>query len=263
MHTDVHIEQARQVLDGIMDDAARAAADLAEVAAGILHPQPAVGGGTTLSTEQRQALQAGIRDCLDATPCCNGAGFASHAQSGDAPGYWTLEWWFKDGQSIHRSQLERSQETRQRLDFRNFDWFDQPARHHQPFIEGPYVDYVCNADYTITAAHPVMLGETFAGVAAVDVLVSTLERLLLPVLGALGQPALVVNPVGRVVLSTTPRIHTGALWRAAHASDTDTDTDTTAHALLLVFPPVGAGPTTQPPAQPSSDSNQYHQGLHS
>lgn len=253
MDTDVHSEHARHVLEGIIDDAARAAASLAKIASVILHPLPGTAGGATLSVEQRQALQAGIRDCLDATPCCNGAGFASHAQSGNEPDYWTLEWWFKDGQSIHPSRLEHNQETRRRLDFRTFDWFDQPARRRQPYIEGPYVDYVCNGDYTITAAHPVLIEDAFAGVAAVDVLVSTLERLMQPVLGALGRPALVVNAVGRVAVSTTPRIHTGALWPDNLTADTDT------HALRLVFPHGGE----QRPTHLSSIPDCHQQGPHS
>ncbi|CDL81889.1 cache domain-containing protein [Xenorhabdus szentirmaii] len=250
MHTDVFIEQVKDTLEGIMDNAARSAAGLAEFVVNILHQQPRTSVGT-LTVEQRQALQNGIRDCLNATPFCNGAGFASHAQSGDEPGYWTLEWWFKDGHHIHPLQLERSQETCQRLDFRTFDWFDQPACRHRPYIEGPYVDYVCNGDYTITASHPVMIGKMFVGVAAVDVLVSTLERQLQPVLSALGRPALIVNSQGRVVISTTPRIHTGALW-------SDMDTVVAAHALRLVFPQ-----TVSRQIHSSSIPYYHHQGSHS
>lgn len=281
MYPDVLIRRAREVLEGIVDDAAHAAAGLADTTARILHPltgAPADGTPAldtdahapagerrapspvqttqpTLGAGQRQALQHAIRHCLDHTPNCNGAGFASHVPSREGPGYWTLEWWFKDGQSIHPSQLEHNQETRQRLDFRTFGWFEQPARHHRPCVEGPYVDYICNGDYTITAAHPVMVDGHFAGVAAVDVLVSTLERLLLPVLVALRTPSLVVNRAGRVVISTTPRVRTGALWPAARTPGVAT------HALRLIFPHTVPGQDDPGPGRFSPLSNHPHQEL--
>lgn len=280
MYPDVLIRRAREVLEGIVDDAAHAAAGLADTTARILHPLTAASAGTApgagtgpcagaprndaqalpvappaLGSGQRQALQHAIRHCLDHTPNCNGAGFASHVPSREGPGYWTLEWWFKDGQSIHPSQLEHNQEIRQRLDFRTFGWFEQPARHHQPCVEGPYVDYICNGDYTITAAHPVMVDGHFTGVAAVDVLVSTLERLLLPVLVALRTPALVVNRAGRVVISTTPRVRTGALWPAARATDVAT------HALRLIFPHAAPGQDDPRSVRLSPLSNHHHQEL--
>ncbi|MEX0447659.1 hypothetical protein ABLA85_16390, partial [Xenorhabdus sp. SGI246] len=78
----------------------------------------------------------------------------------------------------------------------------------------PYVDYVCNGAYTITIAHPVLIDEEFVGVAAVDMLVSTLDRLLLPVLSAIGKPALIINDDARVVTSTVPEVRSGSLLKS-------------------------------------------------
>ena len=50
----------------------------------------------------------------------------------------------------------------------------------EPQAVGPYVDHFCTGDYTITMSVPVLLGGRFVGVAAADVLVSSLERRIVP-----------------------------------------------------------------------------------
>lgn len=215
MNEDAHIDRANGILECVLNDAQHTASALAEAAAQILSGQtPAPDSGLRLSTEQRLALQTHIQVALRLNPWCNGAGFASYAAStGPDDGYWTLEWWRQEGLSLQQAQLERNQETRRRLDFRAFAWFDLPARRLIPTVDGPYVDYICNGAYTITAAHPVVVRDAFAGVAAVDVLVSTLDRMLLPALRKIGTPALVLNADSRVVTSTARGIRPGSLWR--------------------------------------------------
>lgn len=215
MNEDACIDRASGLLECVVTDARHTAGALADAAAQILAGNPVLSdSGVRLSNEHRRALQTHIQIALQLNPWCNGAGFASYAgPSGADDAYWTLEWWLQEGRSMQRAQLERNQETRRRLDFRAFAWFDQPARRHRPVVEGPYVDYICNGAYTITAAHPVLVRDEFAGVAAVDVLVSTLDRMLLPALREIGKPALVINADSRVVTSTARGIRPGSLWR--------------------------------------------------
>ncbi|MCW3154529.1 cache domain-containing protein [Achromobacter spanius] len=215
MNEDAHIDRANGILECVLNDAQNTAGALAEAAAQILSGQtPTPGSGLRLSGEHRRALQTHIQVALQLNPWCNGAGFASYAApAGLDDGYWTLEWWQQEGPSMQQAQLDRNQETRRRLDFRAFAWFDQPARCLRPVVEGPYVDYICNGAYTITAAHPVLVQGACAGVTAVDVLVATLDRMLLPALHPIGKPALVLNADSRVVMSTAHRIRPGSLWR--------------------------------------------------
>lgn len=215
MDEDTRIDHATDILDRVLTDAQRTAESLAEATGLILWDQrPASDTGILLSGDHRSALQSHIQQALQDNIWCNGAGFASYAAPvGAGDGYWTLEWWLQEGRSMQRAQLERNQDTRRRLDFRAFTWFDLPARQCEPVVDGPYVDYICNGAYTITAAHPVLIGGAFAGVAAVDVLVSTLDRLLLPALRAIGRPALVINQDARVVTSTARGVRTGSLWK--------------------------------------------------
>ncbi|WMD19996.1 cache domain-containing protein [Achromobacter seleniivolatilans] len=236
MDEGTRIDHATDILDRVLTDARCAAESLAEAASLILWDQrPESGTGILLSGDHRSALQSHIQDALRNNTWCNGAGFASYAApAGSGDGYWTLEWWRQEGRSMQRAQLERNQETRQRLDFRAFTWFDLPARQCEPVVDGPYVDYICNGAYTITAAHPVLIGGAFAGVTAVDVLVSTLDRLLLPALRAIGRPALVINQDTRVVTSTARGIRPGSLWKP-HASDIQGSSPT--GLRLVVLPP--------------------------
>ncbi|WP_237388236.1 cache domain-containing protein [Xenorhabdus sp. Sc-CR9] len=218
MYNDIHVERARSILDDILIAAKQATAALADKTARILLDLPLYHTeGVRLAQEQRGALQTHIHDVLRNNTWCNGAGFASYSvtqAAGEEDGYWTLEWWRQEGNNIQHAQLERNQEQRRRLDFRFFEWFRQPASRHLPVIDGPYVDYVCNGAYTITIAHPVLIGEEFAGVAAVDMLVSTLDNLLLPALSAIGKPALIINNDARVVTSTVPGVRSGSLLKS-------------------------------------------------
>ncbi|WFQ80599.1 cache domain-containing protein [Xenorhabdus sp. SF857] len=226
MYNDIYVEQARDILDDILIAAQRATTTLADKTARILLELPLYRTkGVRLEQEQRDALQKHIQDVLRRNHVwCNGAGFASYAiqKTGrEDNGYWTLEWWRQEGNTIQYAPLEHNQEQRRRLDFRLFEWFRQPASRHLPIIDGPYVDYICNGAYTITIAHPVLIGEEFAGVAAVDILVSTLDRLLLPVLGAIGKPALIINGDARVVTSTVPGVRSGSLLKSLDVNRSD------------------------------------------
>jgi hypothetical protein len=66
------------------------------------------------------------------------------------------------------------------------------------------VDYACTNEYAVTLALPVTAGATFAGVAAADVLVSSLEERVLPWLCELSASAVLITGNGRVVASASP-----------------------------------------------------------
>ena len=214
MYSDTPVEKAKAMLHDIMHAACDAAAALAEQTQCILS-QSAIASqeGIQLNAEHRLQLQAPIHAVLREHPWCNGAGFASYSNENAGDEVWSLEWWYQEAGAMEHAQLDRNQEIRKRLDFRVFDWFGQPASDHRAYVDGPYVDYVCNGDYTITTAHPVLLDGVFVGVAAVDMLVSTLDRLLAPLLAAITNPVVVVNADRRVVLSTAPGVRVGTLLR--------------------------------------------------
>ena len=73
---------------------------------------------------------------------------------------------------------------------------------------GPFVDYLCSNEITLTASIPVMIDGEFSGVLCADVLVASLEDLLLPLLQPLDGAA-IVNSSGRVVVSAHHSYETG------------------------------------------------------
>ena len=139
-----------------------------------------------------------------------GAGFiAARGIFGDAAGH--LSWW--QGRPCRKLLL--AAESKDRIDYSTLEWFRIPAQTGRPHIAGPYVDYLCNDEYTLTHAVPVPAELGFAGVMALDVLVATAERDLLPRLVALDEPLTVVNRTGRVLLSTGDEWVTGDTVRDA------------------------------------------------
>lgn len=139
-----------------------------------------------------------------------GAGFIPAADLvADAPSH--LAWW----QGADRRQLVfPPQSVKQGIDYRELEWFRVPMRTGRSHAAGPYVDYLCSDEYTMTAAAPVVVEGEFVGVAGVDVLIESIERRLTPPLRALGGgPLALVNGLGRVLVATDPRLAAGDTLR--------------------------------------------------
>lgn len=214
-------------LKGIFGNLQEVAARIAQSMSDVMATEGVDVEHLRLSDSARALLQREIVATLGRARWCDGAGYANYRPpSGISPhaarpdgttqldenGYWTLEWWISDIDGVRPVPLESDQGRQRRVDFRTFNWFREPASHRKAYVEGPYVDYVCNGSYTITAAHPVVVGGHFAGVGVADILVSTLEREMSPLLHRLPGPAVIANPEGRVVISTAPSIRPGTLW---------------------------------------------------
>lgn len=127
-------------------------------------------------------------------------------------------------------------------DLRSLEWYSIPQSTHRTHITGPYVDHLCACDYIVTVTSPVERDGRMIGVVGVDVYVKRLERELLPVMLAVGRPAVLVNESGRVMLSTEPSVLVGAVVASGPAAVRCDGTP----FLLAVAPqtpmPPGAGP---------------------
>jgi hypothetical protein len=99
------------------------------------------------------------------------------------------------------------------LDYTRQSWFTVPRDTDRRHITGPYVDYLCTDEYTLTFTIPVRRHGTFAGVVGADVYVRDVERALRPKLRLLGSSAALVNAQGRVIVSNSVRQVTGSLVR--------------------------------------------------
>ena len=135
---------------------------------------------------------------------------------------WHLAWWlgksntFGVGSStpgIRRLEAVEDERAESFRDYTNLEWWRVPARTGSRHITGPYVDYLCTDDYTLTLTVPARHGADMVGIVGADLYVTDIERMLLPWVRAIGQKATIVNSAGRVVVSTDPHRATGSLLR--------------------------------------------------
>lgn len=125
-----------------------------------------------------------------------------------------MEWWKSEPDSRpYRLVVNLDPAGDDFLDYANQPWFTVPFATRQRHVHGPYVDYLCNDEYTLTFTVPVYRGPEFLGVVGSDIFVAGLETALLPRLRAVGSRAALVNAHGRVVMSNTARRSTGLLVR--------------------------------------------------
>ena len=143
-----------------------------------------------------------------------GAGFVS-APRVLSDSEFGFEWW--TGSSSEPSQLFISLDPASEnfLDYTRQSWFTVPRDTGRRHINGPYVDYLCTDEYTLTFTIPVVRSGAFAGVVGADVYVREFERVVRPRLRSLGRGAALLNAQGRVIVSNSVRQPTGSLVREA------------------------------------------------
>ena len=164
-----------------------------------------------------------VRPALDdARGLITGAGFvAAPGFLADAP--WHLAWWLSGTNTfraapeggVRRLDAVSDPDSEQFRDYTTLEWWRVPARTGTRHLTGPYVDYLCTDDYTVTITTPVSVGGEMVGLVGTDAYVARLEQVLLPVIRESGHPCTLVNASSRIVASTDPRRPTGALLRLA------------------------------------------------
>ena len=135
---------------------------------------------------------------LESDGLITGSGFVA------APGLlsdaqWHLAWWLGGPAGIRRLATIDDPSNDQFRDYTTLEWWRFPARTGTRHLTGPYVDYVCTDDYTVTITTPVLVAGELLGVVGMDVLVDRLERELLPLLRERGTPTTIVNASGSIV----------------------------------------------------------------
>lgn len=130
--------------------------------------------------------------------------------------YW-LEWWTSDSRSGTLTTAKLAAETDPRAvgfrDYTQLPWYERPFKTGERQVTGPYVDYLCTDQYTLTFTQPLVLRGEFAGVVGADVLVAWFEEHLLDVMDEVERTCILVNAAGRVVTSSDPAWVTGDLIR--------------------------------------------------
>lgn len=146
-----------------------------------------------------------------------GAGFVA-AVDVLADSRWWLEWFMLRNGSAERLIVDTDPRGENFFDYGSLPWYEVPRTTGHRHITGPYVDYLCTDDYTLTFTVPVLDGDRFVGVAGADVKVFTFEKAVLPSLRASRRTMAIVNAQGRVVLSNSARHVSGTLVRGSGTS---------------------------------------------
>ena len=132
-----------------------------------------------------------------------------------------MQWWTRDAAGRPRQlQPELDAEEESFFDYTVLPWFTVPRDTGRRHVTGPYVDWLCTQEYTLTFTVPVFgthpdRGRCHLGVVGADIVAGWLERRLLPLLHRMDGPAALVNAEGRVVVANRPELVTGAVLRQA------------------------------------------------
>jgi hypothetical protein len=124
-------------------------------------------------------------------------------------GRWLEWWWSPSPKEIVPLRVNLDPTSPDCFDYTTAAWYVTTARTSAPCVAGPYVDYACTNDYALTVAIPSGSPAGLTGIVAADVLVSNLERRVLPRLRSLGRPMALANAQGRVIASSSPRYAPG------------------------------------------------------
>jgi hypothetical protein len=130
-----------------------------------------------------------------------------------------MQWWTRDGAGEpRRLRPELDPEEESFFDYTVLPWFAIPRETGRRHVTGPYVDWLCTQEYTLTFTVPVFgthpeRGRCHLGVVGADIVAAWLERRLLPLLHRMDEPVALVNAEGRVVVANRPELVIGAVVR--------------------------------------------------
>lgn len=127
-----------------------------------------------------------------------------------------LAWWQGEERSLLASSTFGPGQAA--IDLERLEWYRVPQETGLRHVAGPFVDYLCSNEITLTSAVPLIVDGVFWGVACADVLVSSLERAMLSDLADVPNVTL-VNSGGRVVISSDPDFDTGQRYVGAGVAD--------------------------------------------
>ncbi len=145
-----------------------------------------------------------------------GAGFVAAAGVLDDSEYW-LQWW-SDYDTPRtwvprQLQVEIDPHSESFNDYTTLPWFKSPRADGRRHVTGPYVDFLCTDEYTLTLTVPIFAGSRFSGVVGADVYARVMESVIAPVLADLEGPSALLNAVGRVVTASHCAYATGDMVR--------------------------------------------------
>ena len=203
-----HVRAADEILGDIMQEFEQIWAALTDL--GAKFAALAAAAGDELQREHVASLRPAILELLEARKgLVTGAGvITAPGLLADAP-LWQEWLWTTSRGAREALRVNLDPSAPDFYDYTKKDWYDTPQRTQLPRMAGPFVDYACTNEYAITLSSPIMAGDSMLGVSAADVLVSNLDRLVVPVLAAVERPVALTSIDGRVIASNSPDVVPG------------------------------------------------------
>ena len=175
-------ERCARLLAGLTDRVERVLASVTQVGAATVAlaamARAAGTAGRPLRRADLAALRAPVAGVLrEHAELAVGAGVVlAPGVLADAPR--CIQWWWADkGSGLEQLEVDLDPDSAEFYDYTTTEWYRLPESTGRPSVAGPYVDYICTHEYTLTASVPLLCAGRFAGVAGADILVSQVERL--------------------------------------------------------------------------------------
>ena len=187
------------------------AEDLNRWAAEILAPLGRLAGAcrgplleSTNDSELRtRVANAALAGLSELTFPVHGLGVLAEVDTVAGHPYW-VDWWHRTDQGVQHDVTHVTDPSRDDFyDYGTREFMYRPRESHDAWASGPYVDYGGVEDYTMTFSYPILDEGRFLGVAATDLLVSDIERLLAPRLAAAAGGTMFLNAERRLIASNT------------------------------------------------------------
>ncbi|MFC4949983.1 hypothetical protein [Pseudonocardia sp. GCM10023141] len=131
-----------------------------------------------------------------------------------------MEWWHHDSdRGVHKLLPVLDADADSFYDYTVLPWYLIPRETGARHVTGPYVDWLCTEEYTLTFTVPIygvhpQRGRQYVGVVGADIVNSWVERRLLPLLHRSERPTALVNADGRVVVANHPALVAGSVTHA-------------------------------------------------
>ncbi|WP_062519253.1 cache domain-containing protein [Demequina silvatica] len=174
-------------------------------------------GGSAQAGDVDEAVEWLVAPSLADSGPAIGAGFvAAPGFLEDAP--WHLAWWVSAANGVglagREGTLRRLVSIEDPLDesfhdYTRLEWWRGAIDGRDAYLAGPYIDYLCTDELTLTLTMPVQVDGRVAGVVGADLSVAGLELLTDGVIGAASVPAILGTAAGRVVAATDAAVEPG------------------------------------------------------
>ena len=195
-------------LDDVLGELVRVFTDLRDLGRDFADLHDAAPDG--LSSESLAALRPAIIGVLDAhDTLVTGAGVVVAPDLLEDEPLWLEWWWRTDRGPVEALRVNLDPAAPDFHDYRSSEYFLSAQSSPTPSVTAPTVDYACTNEYAITVSSPVRSQGRLLGVAGADVLVESVERLVVPALNDLDRPAALVSSNGRVIASNVGHVLPG------------------------------------------------------